>query len=420
MNVDNIFEKINPFGLYQRLVLALVGIMSSLGATGIYATIFYGAEPKFTCSLSSNTTTNDTCSIYAASRTNETTCQFDKTYYGSSFVTEWMLVCDKKYLVGLPQTIYMLGAFFGLFIGYFSDKFGRKRCCVVVCFVLSVTMICAELSQLSFLGLSITLKYVIYSASQFITGAMLNSLYSVSFILLIELTTKDFYTIVSNINLYMFVVGELVVLPIAYVSRNWHTLLIVNAAYSVVVLVMIIFLLPESPRYLVEKRRYKEADEIFKKIARINKRPIETATDSEFQSFLSQQKASKENDESIAAARKLDAEMGQEDNETMVVTQRTETTTTSSSSTSNDLSAVAYVFSSKQNVFEIVALIFLSFSLCLAYYGVSLGITMVGDVNPYVIYLFSSLSEIFGYSICHLNDRYESSSLSLFCFCDRA
>ena len=63
-------------------------------------------------------------------RDNETECKFDNTYYEKTIVTEYELICDKSFLVGLTQTIYMVGTICGLFIGYFSDKYGRtmRRC----------------------------------------------------------------------------------------------------------------------------------------------------------------------------------------------------------------------------------------------------------------------------------------------------
>ena len=49
MDVDKILNQINPFGKYQKFVLVLIGLMSSLGAMAIYSTVFYSAEPIFTC-----------------------------------------------------------------------------------------------------------------------------------------------------------------------------------------------------------------------------------------------------------------------------------------------------------------------------------------------------------------------------------
>lgn len=42
-------------------------------------------------------------------------------------VTEWNLVCDKQWMVGLISSFYMIGLMIGSFVvGYTSDRFGRK------------------------------------------------------------------------------------------------------------------------------------------------------------------------------------------------------------------------------------------------------------------------------------------------------
>ena len=383
MDVDKVLDQINPFGKYQKLVLVLIGLMSSLGAMAIYSTIFYSAAPEFICNRFShpneldlfyhnksmatagaNHSHSETCRIYANYSLNSFMassnmssdhhrCHFDSTYYERSIVTDLMLVCDKSVLVGLTQTFYMLGGFFGLLNGYFSDKFGRKRCCIYLGAILSTTLIVSELVQLKHLNVNPFARYVIYSISQFISGAMLNSLYSVSFILLIELTTKPYYTLVANINLYIYVLGEFVVLIIAYFSRDWQILMAVNAAYSVMILCVIIFLLPESPRYLVEKRRYAEARQIFIKMAKANNRPQEAlmpGMEAMELLYQSDSKSEKFNSSKICL----------EDVEIKGLKKQ-------------NPSVISYIFESKLNLIKTSALIFVWFSLSLIYYGVGLG-----------------------------------------------
>ena len=42
-------------------------------------------------------------------------------------MTEWDLVCDKQYLVGLISSFYMIGLLIGSFVvGAASDRYGRR------------------------------------------------------------------------------------------------------------------------------------------------------------------------------------------------------------------------------------------------------------------------------------------------------
>ena len=59
----------------------------------------------------------------------------------------------------------------------------------------------------------------------------------------------------------------------------------------------------------------------------------------------------------------------------------------------------------KFNFFKIIALIVLFNSVTLNYIGVALGITTVLQLNPYVLYILSSVFEFLGATVCHLNDR---------------
>ncbi len=49
--MDKILDEINGFGRYQKIVLFIIGAMTSLNAMAIYATVFIAAEPELLCKL---------------------------------------------------------------------------------------------------------------------------------------------------------------------------------------------------------------------------------------------------------------------------------------------------------------------------------------------------------------------------------
>jgi hypothetical protein len=71
-------------------------------------------------------------------------------------------------------------------IGFFGDRFGRKRCGLVLSIVMSAVIILLELMQLRIFNLSTMTKYVIYMIGQFIIGAVAKAIYLILYILLIE------------------------------------------------------------------------------------------------------------------------------------------------------------------------------------------------------------------------------------------
>jgi len=164
----------------------------------------------------------------------------------------------------------MIGSLVSFFMGYFSDKYGRKTICLIMSILMSLSIILSELFQLEIFGLSINSKYIIYFISQFFIGFTSYVLYVTSYVLLLEITTTKNSTIVSNVNLYLFVVGELLTLIIGYVLRNWHSINYFLIFYSILIVLMVALVLPESPRYLVTLKKYRKAYKILKRIAKVN------------------------------------------------------------------------------------------------------------------------------------------------------
>ena len=60
---------------------------------------------------------------------------------GTSIVTEWSLVCERRILLTLPDTLYMVGEVFGALIGGpLTDLFGRRKNCIANSFGMALSM----------------------------------------------------------------------------------------------------------------------------------------------------------------------------------------------------------------------------------------------------------------------------------------
>lgn len=72
----------------------------------------------------------DSCAKYGVNRT-IVSCDkyvYDTTYYQSTRASEWDFVCDKRWMIAIAQTLYMLGTLTGaLTLGGLADKIGRKK-----------------------------------------------------------------------------------------------------------------------------------------------------------------------------------------------------------------------------------------------------------------------------------------------------
>jgi MFS family permease len=370
--MDEILNSINPFGRYQKLSLFLIGLTTILVSMPIYSSIFILAKPNFKCypinPVNESILTNDTtCNIWSKIRSinkNYTNieCKYEKTHYGKTVINEWNLICDRQFLAGIPQTIYMIGTFSCFGIGFFSDKFGRRPLLLMLCIFLSINLSFSQALQLEYFNFSISSKFIIFTASNFLTGCAVASIYSVSIVLSLELTTKKYSTMATNIGLYMYVLGEIIVLIIAFFLRNWHLINTVNAIFSFIVTILIYFFLNESPRYLEQQKKYHEAYIVLRKIAKINNREENLKEENELVQDLIKKNSSDDfnchNDACLNS---------ENDNVRMDLL-------------NNKLkfkpfnnSVFLFVFSTKKNLIQICLLVYIWFAIQLIYFGMSLG-----------------------------------------------
>ena len=64
------------------------------------------------------------------------------------------------------------------------------------------------------------------------------------------------------------------VLYYKYISKNWHWLIVYSACQSLIVLIVHLTFMPESPKWLYDRRRFRECIHVFDKMARFNGRHL--------------------------------------------------------------------------------------------------------------------------------------------------
>ena len=385
--MDVIIENINPFGRYQKLMLFFIGIPSALTAITVYSTVFTAAEPNYFCkdnenilSLKNNSNSKDLCNIWS-NKSHNFECFYKDEYYGKTIISEWNLICSRKALAGLTQTFYMLGCVSGLFIGYFGDKFGRKRASFVLLCLSSITMVVTQILLLHEFKISITGKYVIYSISQFLIGGLVNSVYSTAYVLLLEITIDKYKTLFSNIMLFNYVIGELFILLIAYFIRNWRIINFIIAGLTTTVTVLFYFLVEESPKWYVEQKKYEEAIKVLNKIAVINKRKFDVTQ------FLNEMNENYK----ISSYNKI-APLEDDLKPVQSVVKKV-----------SIKSMLTGILTPKKVFFKTLLIVYIYFASNLLYYGISLGLNNVDAIDPYVLYTSQAFAEMFGYWLCLIN-----------------
>ncbi|XP_025242721.1 solute carrier family 22 member 4 [Theropithecus gelada] len=187
--------------------------------------------------------------------------EFSQDVYWSTVVTEWNLVCEDNWKVPLTTSLFFVGVLLGSFVsGQLSDRFGRKN-------VLFATM--AVQTGFSFLQI-FSISWEMFTVLFLIVGMGQISNYVVAFILGTEILGKSVRIIFSTLGVCTFFAVGYMLLPLfAYFIRDWRMLLLALTVPGVLC-VPLWWFIPESPRWLISQRRFREAEDIIQKAAKMN------------------------------------------------------------------------------------------------------------------------------------------------------
>ncbi|NWU64764.1 S22AD protein, partial [Pterocles burchelli] len=174
------------------------------------------------------------------------------------------LVCDRKDLNDISQSIYMVGMLLGSIIfGPLSDRIGRRL----------VILISIFLQGLFGIGIAFVPHFYVYMAFRCIVGASVSGITMTILALATEwvgVSSRPKAVLTSHC---CFAIGQMILAGLSYGIRNWRLLEIAGSA-PIFAFFFFIRVLPESARWLVTKGRIEEAKKILQKAASINKSTI--------------------------------------------------------------------------------------------------------------------------------------------------
>ena len=260
--MESIFESIKPFGRFQKINTSILACISMISAMHFFVQIFNMAEPKLHCRSKENSTAAkniSTCEMwknYTSSKNNPSPyeCEFRDEYYNLTIINSWGLVCEKQALVFRSQTIFFVGSICTFFNGFITDKFGRKRTCTVLLALISAfnilyQVVVVDSSTIFFFDISVETKFILYCVYQFFAGLIVYSLYATAYVMAVEFTTDNHHTKVANLILLAFVLGEVFLLIVFYLTRNWILTNWFITVCTLLTCLIFIFFVHESPRY---------------------------------------------------------------------------------------------------------------------------------------------------------------------------
>uniref|UniRef100_A0A8B9UXI0 Major facilitator superfamily (MFS) profile domain-containing protein n=1 Tax=Anas zonorhyncha TaxID=75864 RepID=A0A8B9UXI0_9AVES len=181
-----------------------------------------------------------------------------------SLLTEFDLVCDRKDLTDISQSVYMLGLFLGAMIfGPLSDRIGRRPVLLISIFIQS----------LFGLGIAFVPHFYVYMALRCVVATAVSGILITVLALATEWVGVSYRPHAVLITHCCSAIGQMILAGLSYGIRNWRLLEIAGSA-PMFALFFYIWVLPESARWLVTKGKIEEAKKVLQKAASINKRTI--------------------------------------------------------------------------------------------------------------------------------------------------
>jgi len=191
--------------------------------------------------------------------------EFDHSFWVSTMITEWDLVCERSWLKTLAKLLLFTGFALGSFCsGLVSDRYGRK----IAIWVCSVTMMVFGVIT------SFVPWYPVFVVSWWITGTMAIACYTAAFVWTMEVAAGKWKIYLGMSMNYSWPVCRLIIAGLAWGFRDWHWHLRCISAL-VAVGAVLLFWLPESPRWLVARSRMDEAKKILSDASKKNGKPVE-------------------------------------------------------------------------------------------------------------------------------------------------
>jgi len=304
-------EKLGDFGRYQKMIYFLVCLPAALTAGITLASVFTADVPQHRCEvpgcdsplipnyedayyfsfanytiptsggvwnpcLRFQNVANGSCQSGNDFSNRTQKCEhhlFSKKDMKTTLATEFNLVCGQEWKLPLSQSVFFAGVLVGAAVfGHLGDVWGRKNMFLIGLLETTVCGIAASFST----------NFLMFSILQFFTAMGQVGVFQTVYVLGIEIVGKRKRVFCGIVIEYFFVMGEVLLAVVAWYLRDWRKIQFFSIIPGVLFL-SYYFLLPQSIRWLVLKRKYSKAKNELEKIAKGNNVPM--PNDQELQLF---------------------------------------------------------------------------------------------------------------------------------------
>ncbi|XP_059811403.1 solute carrier family 22 member 6-A-like [Hypanus sabinus] len=185
---------------------------------------------------------------------------YDRSQFTMTIVTEWDLVCNRKSLRHMAQSLYMAGFLVGsIILGRLSDRFGRRMLLLSSQLLMAVSGTCGAFSS----------SFPLYCFWRVLSGMAVSGMILNTVCLVIEWIPTELRIRAITLCNYCYTFGQLILPGIAYGIPDGRLLFL---ALSVPFYIFFLYSwwIPESARWLVMNNKIDVALKELKRVARMN------------------------------------------------------------------------------------------------------------------------------------------------------
>ncbi|XP_027585329.1 solute carrier family 22 member 3 [Pipra filicauda] len=190
-----------------------------------------------------------------------TTCHDNWVYEQphSSLISEYNLVCGNAWMLDLSQAILNLGFLTGAFIlGYAADRYGRILIYLLSCLGVGICGIIVAFAP----------NFTVLLIFRFLQGVFGKGTWMTCYVIVTEIVGSD-QRIVGIVIQIFFTLGIMILPGIAYLIPTWQGLQLAISLPNFIFL-LYYWVVPESPRWLLTRKKGEKALKIMRSIAKHN------------------------------------------------------------------------------------------------------------------------------------------------------
>ncbi|KAL7740582.1 hypothetical protein ACLKA6_009468 [Drosophila palustris] len=210
--------------------------------------------------------------------------EYNTTRVWSSIVIDFDLVCDQDIYPTIGLAALNSGGPVGVYLfGLLNDRAGRR----LSYFTCLATLLAGSLMT------SLSKDFWTWAGSRVVVGLTIPAVYQIPFIISLELVGEKYRSFVTVMTCTFYTSGIMLLSLVTYLERDWVRLSYYTSlpfyAYF-----LYMFVMPESPRWLLMRGRLEEALKILERMAIINGRQFPEAVHSKLEAQIRRDKLRKQ------------------------------------------------------------------------------------------------------------------------------